>query len=136
MQVKRARTPHAAAPSEWITGNAWVNEISSREAPSRLQVDAVRFSQGARTVWHTHPLGQLLHIVEGVGRVQRRGGPVEILQVGDSVRIAPGEWHWHGAGPASSMTHLAIEEISDDGAEPERGAAVSDAEYLGTFPVA
>jgi len=77
-------------------------------------------------VWHRHPLGQVLVATEGTGFVQRRGGPVETIQVGDTVYIAPGDWHWHGAALATSMTHLAIEEIPDDGTATEASAHITD----------
>ncbi|MQY28340.1 (R)-mandelonitrile lyase [Nocardia aurantia] len=119
-----------AAPREWFTGDAWIDSISVADGSSRTQIDSVRFAPGARTVWHRHPEGQTLIVTAGIALVQRRGGPVESVRVGDTVHIAPGEWHWHGATPAEPMTHLAIEEIADDGRETEAGEPVSDAEYL------
>jgi quercetin dioxygenase-like cupin family protein len=130
MYLTRAQGTTAAAPPEWFTGAAWIDEISGPAAPSRVRVDSVHFAPGARTVWHRHPLGQVLHVTEGTGLVQRRGGPVETIRAGDSVRIAPGEWHWHGAGPTTFMTHLAVQEVAGDGTEAERGAPVTDTEYL------
>ncbi|NDU72071.1 cupin domain-containing protein [Actinomadura sp. DSM 109109] len=120
-----------AAPSEWFTGDAWITPVTGPEDGGRTQVDSVRFAPASRTVWHRHPLGQVLVITEGVGRVQRRGGPVEEVRAGDTVRIAPGEWHWHGAEPGAPMTHLAIEPVPDDGAAPEAGEPVGDGEYQG-----
>ncbi|WP_327109971.1 cupin domain-containing protein [Nocardia sp. NBC_01730] len=122
-------TTTAVAPAEWITGDAWFETLASPDGLSRTQVDRVRFAPGARTVWHRHPLGQVLIVTEGTGLVQRRGGRIETIRVGDTVRIAPGEWHWHGATSTTAMTHLAVEEIPEDGAGSEAGDAVTDAEY-------
>jgi quercetin dioxygenase-like cupin family protein len=130
MHVSRTPPPTAAAPSEWVTGAAWTEAIAAPESPSRVRVDSVHFAPGARTVWHCHPLGQVLHVTGGAGLVQRRAGTAEAIRVGDSVRIAPGEWHWHGAAPTTFMTHLAVQEVAEDGTEAERGTAVTDDEYL------
>ncbi len=124
-------THGSAAPSEWFTGDAWITPVADSGEGARTQIDSVRFAPGARTVWHRHPLGQVLVVTEGTGRVQRRGGPVETVRAGDTVRIAPGEWHWHGAAPDRSMTHLAIEPIPGDGASAEAGEPVGDGEYRG-----
>jgi quercetin dioxygenase-like cupin family protein len=135
--MRISRTPTTSpAPAEWITGTAWINTIATPEGPSRTQVDSVHFAPGARTVWHHHPVGQVLVVTEGTGLVQRRGGPVETVGAGDSVRIGPGEWHWHGATATTSLTHLAIEEVSDDGASPGFGDPVTDAEYRDGQPAA
>ncbi|MFB4301326.1 cupin domain-containing protein [Actinomadura sp. NTSP31] len=127
MDITRQSAAAVAAPSQWITGDAWIEPVAKPEVGT--QIDSVRFAPGARTVWHRHPLGQVLVVTEGTGRVQRRGGPVETIRAGDTVRIAPGEWHWHGAAPAAPMTHLAIEPISADGTASEPGAPVTDDEY-------
>ncbi len=129
MRISRGAATGVAAPAEWITGRAWVERIAAPEAAAGTEIDSVRFAPGARTVWHRHPLGQTLVVTAGAGRVQRRGGPVEDIRVGESVHIEPGEWHWHGASPTSAMTHLAIEPIAQDGAGSEAGAAVTDREY-------
>jgi quercetin dioxygenase-like cupin family protein len=123
------RTPTIAAPARWFTGAAWIDTIETPDGRSRTQIDNVHFAPGARTVWHRHPMGQVLVVTQGTGLTQRRGGPVETIHTGDSVRIAPGEWHWHGATATAFMTHLAIEEIPDDGAESEFDRSVTDAEY-------
>ncbi|MFR9722478.1 cupin domain-containing protein [Streptomyces sp. MS19] len=102
-----------AAPPEWVTGAAWVDELAVPEGPSRVRVDSVHFAPGARTAWHRHPFGQVLHVTEGTGRAQSRGGAVRTLRPGDTVRVAPGEWHWHGAAPDTFMTHLAVQEVAD-----------------------
>jgi quercetin dioxygenase-like cupin family protein len=129
MEVTRRPAARVPAPSQWITGKAWVESISDSEGGSRTHIDSVRFAPGSRTVWHRHPLGQVLIVTEGAGRVQRRGEPVETIHVGDTVHIAAGEWHWHGAGPTVALTHLAIEPIPGDGAAPEAGDPVTDSEY-------
>ncbi|MFH8258306.1 (R)-mandelonitrile lyase [Streptomyces roseolus] len=136
MHVSRLTPVSAPAPSQWVDGAAWVEEVAAPEGPSRVRVDIVHFAPGARTVWHRHPLGQVLHVTQGAGLVQCRGGAVESIRVGDSVRIAPGEWHWHGAAPTTFMTHLAVQEVAGDGIEAERGAAVTDTEYLAGPPTA
>ncbi|WP_062982180.1 (R)-mandelonitrile lyase [Nocardia anaemiae] len=119
----------SSAPPQWITGDAWIDTVAAPEGRQRTHIDSVRFAPGARTVWHRHPLGQVLIVTEGVGLVQRRGGPVETIRTGDTVHIAADEWHWHGATSTTALTHLAVEELPDDGTEPEAGAPVTDAEY-------
>ncbi|MEU3844123.1 cupin domain-containing protein [Streptomyces sp. NPDC028635] len=128
MHVSRTPRPISAAPPDWVDGAAWVEEITTIDGSSRFQVDSVRFAPGARTVWHRHPLGQVLHVTEGVGLVQCRGEGKHTIRAGDTVRIAPGEWHWHGAAPTSFMTHLAFQEAAADGTEAERGARVTETE--------
>ncbi|MFI0975858.1 cupin domain-containing protein [Streptomyces sp. NPDC021093] len=130
MRVSPPPRPTAVAPPEWVTGAVWVDEIAAPEGPSRFRADSVHFAPGARTVWHRHPFGQVLYVTEGAGLVQCRGGEVRAVRAGDSVRIAPAEWHWHGASPTAFMTHLAIQEVAEDGTEAERGAPVTEAEYL------
>ncbi|MEY9861155.1 quercetin dioxygenase-like cupin family protein [Catenulispora sp. GAS73] len=129
MQISRTPRTGAPASSEWITGGAFIDELATPAGPSRTQVDSVRFEPGARTRWHHHPLGQVLVVTDGTALVQRRGGSVETIRTGDSVRIEAGEWHWHGATPDGEMTHLAIEELPEDGRTAEFGDAVTDAEY-------
>ncbi|ONH22399.1 cupin domain-containing protein [Pseudofrankia asymbiotica] len=129
MQLTRSGARSVTAPSEWFTGTAWVDEIAAPVVASRVRVDTIHFAPGTRTVWHRHPFGQVLYVTEGTGVVQARGGPVEVLRAGDSVRILPDEWHWHGAYPTTFMTHLAVQEVAEDGTEAERGAPVTDTEY-------
>lgn len=129
MRISRGSHTGVPASSEWITGDARIEELAAPEGPSRTRVDSVRFSPGARTRWHRHPLGQVLVVTEGTGLVQRRGGDVETIRTGDTVRIEAGEWHWHGATPDGAMTHLAIEEQPDDGRTAEFAQAVADSEY-------
>lgn len=114
MDIKRADAYQASqAPGEYFTGNVQVERLFEAAEPARSVGVRVTFQPGARTAWHTHPLGQTLIITEGHGRVQREGGPVEEVGPGDIVWFAPGEKHWHGAAPTGSMTHLAIHERLD-----------------------
>jgi 4-carboxymuconolactone decarboxylase len=132
LEVFHAPTSQAQlAPAAHFTGNVAVQMLVAAAGPDRASCGAVTFAPGARTAWHTHPLGQTLIVTAGVGRVQRWGGPIQEVHVGDVVRIPPNTRHWHGAAPGSSMTHIAIQEASDgktvDWLEP-----VTDAEYQPT----
>ena len=115
-------------PAEWFTGSVRMDPVFAAPEPARVTGLNVTFEPGARTAWHTHPLGQILIVTAGCGRVQREGGPVEEIKPGDVVWIAPGEKHWHGAGPATAMTHIAIQEKLD-GRYVDWLEHVSDAEY-------
>ena len=101
------------ARSEWFTGTVWQDLLLEAPEPARVKMVRVTFEPGARTAWHTHPLGQTLHVLSGVGRAQTWGGLVRELRPGDTVWIPPGEKHWHGAAPTIAMVHLAIHEHSD-----------------------
>ena len=96
---------------------------------------AVHFTPGARTAWHTHPNGQTIYVVEGVGLAQRRGGPVEVIRPGDRVFFEPGEDHWHGAAPTRFMTHLAMVEVDDAGKAATWGDHVTEEEYAAAPPI-
>ena len=100
----------AQGPAEWFTGRVRVDMLFDTREPARASGASVTFEPGARTAWHSHPLGQTLVVTAGCGRVQRWGGAVEEIRPGDVVRIAPGEKHWHGAAPTTAMTHTAIQE--------------------------
>jgi quercetin dioxygenase-like cupin family protein len=114
MEIKRAGSqPSTRGPSEWFTGAVRIDPLFQAPEPARAQGASVSFEPGARTAWHTHPLGQTLIVTAGCGRVQRAGGPVEEIRPGDVVWIPPGEKHWHGAAPATAMTHIAIQEKKD-----------------------
>jgi quercetin dioxygenase-like cupin family protein len=117
------------APAEWFRGEAWMDEIVRGEGASRLQALYVTYTPGARTAWHTHPVGQVLHIISGHGWVQREGQPAEPLRAGDVVLIEPGENHWHGAAAAYTMVHLAMQESDGRGKNVDWGRQVTDAEY-------
>lgn len=97
-------------PSDWFTGEVWMDEIASLPAPGLVRALHVHFAPGARTAWHTHPMGQVLHIVDGAGRVQAESGPVREVRPGDTVLVGAGERHWHGAAPDRLMSHIAIQE--------------------------
>jgi quercetin dioxygenase-like cupin family protein len=125
----RPKLATAKAPSETFTGDAWIDVIARGEEPSRVRVNVVRFAPGARNAWHAHAVGQTVHVVDGVGRIQARGGEVLEIHPGDTIHTPPGEWHWHGASPERFLTHLTIYEAADDGSETEWGARVSDEEY-------
>ncbi len=112
MEIFRAgRAPSYAGPAAWFTGTVRVDPLFNPAAPDRVQGAHVTFEPGARTAWHTHPLGQTLIVSFGRGRVQREGGPVEEIHPGDVVWFAPGERHWHGAAPDTAMSHYAIQEV-------------------------
>lgn len=114
LQISRAGTrPVQAAPSQNFSGVAMVEMSYVPEAPERTSVGTVSFRPGARTAWHTHPLGQTLVVTAGVGRVQRWGGAVQEIRVGDVIHIPPMVKHWHGAAPTAAMTHIAISEAQD-----------------------
>ena len=114
MQITRAgATPSTRGPADYFTGAVRIDAPFKAEAPARVGGATVTFEPGARTAWHTHPLGQTLIVVSGLGRCQREGGPVEEIRPGDIVWFPPGEKHWHGATPATAMTHIAIQEKLD-----------------------
>jgi quercetin dioxygenase-like cupin family protein len=114
MEIKRAGSVASASGSaDWFTGTVRIDPLFNSFAPERVQGANVTFEPGARTAWHTHPLGQTLVVVSGLGRVQREGGPIEEVRLGDVVWFAPGEKHWHGASPTTAMTHMALQEVQD-----------------------
>lgn len=115
-------------PADYFTGTVWQDAIVTTAAPARLVAVLVTFEPGARTAWHTHPLGQTLYVVSGVGRVQTEGGAVREILPGDTVWIPPGEKHWHGAAPDHAMAHIAMQEALD-GTSVEWLEKVSDADY-------
>jgi quercetin dioxygenase-like cupin family protein len=120
--------PTRLAPAEYFTGTVWQDPIVTASAPARLVAVRVAFEPGARTAWHTHPLGQTLYVVAGVGRIQSEGGPVREIRAGDAVWIPPGEKHWHGASPTNGMAHIAMQEALD-GKTATWLEQVSDADY-------
>ena len=129
MDIKRAGTqPSAKGPADWFTGNVRIDSPFNRTDPARVAGAIVTFEPGARTAWHTHPLGQTLIVTAGCGRAQRWGGPIEEIRPGDIVWFAPGEKHWHGASPATAMTHIAIQEHLD-GKAVDWLEKVSDEQY-------
>ena len=111
MEIKRAGSqPSVKGSAEWFTGAVRIDPLFQAPDPALVSGGSVTFEPGARTNWHTHPLGQTLLVISGAGRIQRWAGPVEEIRPGDVVWIAPGEKHWHGAAPTTSMTHIAIQE--------------------------
>lgn len=118
--------PTSRGPQDWFTGEVWIDPIGSGHEPNKLSLGRVRFTPGARTAWHSHSIGQTLHVTDGEGRVQSRGGPIISIRPGDVVDISGGEWHWHGAAPDHFMTHLALSE-----GDIEWGEHVNDTEYNG-----
>lgn len=120
----------AKGPAEWFTGAVRIDSPFQRSAPARVAGAVVTFEPGARTAWHTHPLGQTLIVTSGSGRVQRAGGPIEDIRPGDVVWIEPGERHWHGASPTTAMTHIAVQE-QVEGKAVDWMEHVSDDQYLG-----
>ena len=129
MDIKRAgsQTPYRG-PADWFTGSVRVEPLFAPTAPARAAAASVTFEPGARTAWHTHPLGQTLIVTAGLGYAQRWGGPIEEIRPGDVVWFPPGEKHWHGASPATAMTHIAIQEQLD-GKVVDWLEHVSDDEY-------
>ena len=129
MEIKRSGSqPSVTGPDEWFTGTVRIDPLFGAHAPARAAGNAVTFEPGARTAWHTHPLGQVLIVTAGSGRVQREGGPIEEMHPGDVVWFAPGEKHWHGAAPSTAMTHIAIQEALD-GKAVDWMEKVSDEQY-------
>lgn len=130
MDIQRAGTqPSSKGSSDWFTGEVRIDPLFQAPDPALVQGVSVTFEPGARTAWHTHPLGQMLIVTAGCGRVQRDGGKVEEIRPGDVVRIAPGEKHWHGAAPTTAMTHIAIHE-RQGGKAVDWLEHVSDEQYL------
>ncbi len=129
MEIARAGSrPSGKGPESWFTGAVRIDPLFNGFDPARVQGAHVTFEPGARTAWHTHPLGQTLIVTSGVGRAQRWGGPVEEIRPGDVVWFPPGEKHWHGAAPTTAMTHIALQEVQD-GEVVDWLEKVSDEQY-------
>jgi quercetin dioxygenase-like cupin family protein len=129
MQIKRSGSePSRKGPAEWFTGAVRIDPLFQAPEPARVGAACVTFEPGARTAWHTHPLGQTLVVLSGLGWVQREGGPIEDLRPGDVVWFPPGLKHWHGASPTNAMSHIAIQETLD-GSAVAWLEQVSDAQY-------
>jgi len=130
MEITRAgHKPHMQANPDYFTGRVWQELIVEAQEPARVRALRVTFEPGARTAWHTHPLGQTLHVVSGVGLVALRDGAPQVIRPGDTIWIPPGEEHWHGAAPETMMCHLAIQEADADGHVADWLEHVSDTEY-------
>jgi quercetin dioxygenase-like cupin family protein len=129
MDITRSGSrPSSRGPAEYFTGAVRIDPLIQAAAPARVAGAHVTFEPGARTAWHTHPLGQTLIVTSGVGRAQRWGGPIEEIRPGDIVWFPPGEKHWHGASPATAMSHIAIQEQLD-GKAVDWLEHVSDEQY-------
>jgi quercetin dioxygenase-like cupin family protein len=129
MEIKRnGSQPSGKGPTDYFTGTVRIDPLFQAPDPARARGASVTFEPGARTAWHTHPLGQTLIVTAGFGRVQRVGGPIEEIRPGDVIWFPPGEKHWHGASPATAMTHIAIQEALD-GKVVDWMEKVSDEQY-------
>jgi quercetin dioxygenase-like cupin family protein len=129
MQIARNSLDTQVGPSDWFTGAVYIDNLAAPSGASRLGASNVHFTPGARTAWHTHPNGQTIYVLEGVGLCQVRGGPIEVIHSGDRVFFEPGEEHWHGATATRFMTHLAMFQVDDEGNAATWGDHVSDEEY-------
>ena len=129
MDIIAAGRPTQAAPESYFTGEVWLDPIFEAPEPARMRALKVTFTPGARTDWHTHPLGQTLYVVAGQGLVGLRGAAPRVIRAGDTVWIPPGEEHWHGAGPETMMSHIAIQEAGPGGAADWLDK-VADTDYL------
>jgi quercetin dioxygenase-like cupin family protein len=129
MQITRTTVETGRGPADWFTGTVYLDAVATPSGGSRLSATSVHFTPGARTAWHTHPNGQTIYVIEGVGLAQRRGGPIEVIRPGDRVFFEPGEDHWHGAAATRFMTHLAMLDVDADGNPATWGTHVTDAEY-------
>ena len=127
--IRAAARKTRQQPATTFVGTVYADEVVVGETPSRLRATRVTFTPGARTNWHTHPVGQVLHCLHGTGRVQQEGQPVHELQPGDTVIIPPDVRHWHGAAPGYLFAHLAMSEVNDKGDGTVWLEAVSDADY-------
>lgn len=126
--IRAGTTSSAKAPSDWFTGTVRIDPLFNPFDAERVQGAQVTFEPGARTAWHTHPLGQTLIVTAGLGLVQRQGGPIQEIRPGDVVWFAPNEKHWHGASATTAMTHIALQEV-ENGKVVDWMEHVTDAEY-------
>lgn len=129
MKITRSSVGTTKGSEDWFTGNVYVDAVVAPEEGSRVSGGAVHFTPGARTAWHTHPHGQTIFVMEGVGRCGRRGGPVEEIRPGDRVFFEPGEEHWHGAAPDRFMMHIAMLQVDEQGKSADWLEHVTDEEY-------
>jgi quercetin dioxygenase-like cupin family protein len=129
MEITRTALGTAKGPSDWFTGDVYIDAVAAAPAPGRVQANLVHFTPGARTAWHTHPLGQTIYVTEGIGLCRRRGGSIEVIRPGDRVFFEPDEEHWHGATADRFMVHLALNEVDEDHVAANWGEKVTDEEY-------
>jgi quercetin dioxygenase-like cupin family protein len=132
MKITKHGLDTMAGPGDWFTGNVYIDVVSTPSPDTRIMGGIVHFAPGARTAWHTHPAGQTILVIEGVGLIQREGGPVEEVRPGERVYVEPGENHWHGATPARFHTQLAYQEADDSGNHTAWGRHLTDEEYACT----
>jgi quercetin dioxygenase-like cupin family protein len=136
MQITRNTHETARGAEEWFTGAVFLDPVAAPSGPSQVAASSVHFTPGARTAWHTHPNGQTIWVLEGVGLCQRRGGPIEVIRPGDRVFFEPDEEHWHGAAATRLMTHLAMHQADAEGNVATWGDHVTDEEYGQAPPIA
>jgi quercetin dioxygenase-like cupin family protein len=129
VQVTRSSLDTGRGPGAWFTGEVYIDTVAAPSGASQVSASSVHFTPGARTAWHTHPNGQTIFVLEGVGLAQRRGGPVEVIRPGDRVFFEPGEEHWHGAAASRFMAHLAMLQVDAHGNAATWGEHVTDEEY-------
>jgi quercetin dioxygenase-like cupin family protein len=129
MQITRSSIDTMKGSADSFTGDVYIDTIAATSEPSRLGAADVHFTPGARTAWHTHPLGQTIYVTEGLGLCQREGGPIEIIRPGDRVFFEPDENHWHGATPTRFMVHTAMQEADGSGSAVTWGEHVTDEEH-------
>jgi quercetin dioxygenase-like cupin family protein len=129
MQITRSSLATQKGPADWFTGDVYIDAVAAPAGTSTFASAAVHFTPGARTHWHTHPHGQTIFVLEGVGHCQREGGEVEEIRPGDRVFFEPGENHWHGAAPNRFMLHIAIHQADNSGSTVTWGEPVSDDQY-------
>ncbi len=130
MEITRSDIETGRGPADWFTGDVHIDPVAAPSGASRIGAAWVHFAPGARTAWHTHPNGQTIFVLEGVGRCQRRGGPVVEIRPGDRVFFEPGEEHWHGAAPNRFMAHVAMQQVDDEGNAATWLEHVADGDYL------
>jgi quercetin dioxygenase-like cupin family protein len=128
--LSRDKPTGREGPADWFTGKVWIEPLFDAQEPARIRSASVSFEPCARTAWHTHPLGQMLIVISGLGWAQREGGPIEEIRPGDVVWFSPNEKHWHGAMPTTAMTHIAIQEALD-GKVVDWMEQVTEAQYGG-----
>ncbi len=130
MDVIRRHPASRPGSSDNFAGTVWIDAIVASGPESRLRANSVHFAPGARTAWHAHSNDQVLHVTEGSGRAQERGGALCVIRAGDTVVSRPGEWHWHGAGPQHFMTHIGMSDAGTGEGDTSWGEHVTEAEYL------
>lgn len=128
--IRNGSRPSSTGSADWFTGRVRIDPLAEAPDPARVAAALVTFEPGARTAWHTHPMGQTLYVTAGSGRVQSWGGPIREIRAGDVVWIPAGEKHWHGAGPSTQMTHISMQE-GHDGVVVEWLEHVTDEQYAG-----